>query len=62
MEFSCYRKECPYEGKGSYILTIPQEACVDEHNCATFFCPFCNGELTKLEPDNSNADIQNRVV
>ena len=49
MEFTCYRKECPYEGKGSYMLTIPQEVCVDEHNCATFFCPHCNGELIKME-------------
>ncbi len=49
MEFSCFKKGCPYGGKGSYKLKIPPEACVDEHNCATFFCPHCNSELIKIE-------------
>ena len=49
MQFTCYEKKCPYDGKGSYILTLPPEACVDVHNCATFFCPHCNKELTKIE-------------
>jgi hypothetical protein len=48
MRFTCYEKKCPYDGKGSYTLAIPSEACVDEHNWATFFCPHCNGELTKM--------------
>jgi hypothetical protein len=55
MNFTCYEKRCPYEGEGSYILSIPPEVCVDEHNQATFFCPHCNSELIKkevIEDDN----------
>lgn len=49
MLFACHEKRCPYEGQGAYMLTIPPEACVDEHNCAAFFCPYCNSELIKIE-------------
>ena len=59
MEFSCYKKGCPYEGEGAYILSIPSEVCVDEHNRATFFCPHCNSELAKLESDHDDVNKQN---
>jgi hypothetical protein len=49
MEFSCPEKECVYEGLRPYVLNIPQEACVDEQNVATPFCPHCGQKLTKVE-------------
>ena len=51
MEFSCPEKECQYEGVGPYVLSIPQEACVDEQNVATPFCPHCGGSLVKAASD-----------
>ena len=57
MEFSCLKKECPYDGKGSYMLKISSEACVDEHNCATLFCPHCKSELTRMEPDEEEKSL-----
>ena len=49
MKFLCPEKECVYGGTGSYELTIPQEACVDEQNIATPFCPHCGNTLVKSE-------------
>ena len=57
MEYSCFKEECPYDGKGSYMLKIPSEACVDEHNCATFFCPHCKSELIRMEPDEDERSL-----
>ena len=49
MEFSCYKEGCPFEGPGSYMVTIAPEACVDEHKCATIFCPHCQSEMIRME-------------
>jgi len=49
MKFSCPETECEYGGTGSYELNIPQEACVDEQNIATPFCPHCGNSLVKSE-------------
>lgn len=46
MEYQCEYEKCPYqEGRKPYVLSLPPEACVDEHNCATVFCPYCKNEL-----------------
>jgi len=45
MKFSCPEQECEYGGIGAYELNIPQEACVDEKNIATPFCPHCGNTL-----------------
>jgi len=51
MEFACPEKECGFSEVGPYVLDIPQEACVDEQNVATPFCPHCGHTLTKTELD-----------
>jgi hypothetical protein len=45
MEYRCESKSCPYEGDNAYTLYLPQEACIDEHNCAVVFCPHCKGQM-----------------
>lgn len=50
MEFYCVEKMCSFEGKKPFVLNIPTEMCVDEHNCATVFCPYCQSKLIKKEP------------
>ena len=55
MEFSCLKKECPFDGNGSYTLSIPSEACVDEHNCASVFCPHCKSEMTRNDIKEKDA-------
>ncbi len=45
MEYRCESKSCPYEGDHSYTLYLPQEACIDEHNCAVVFCPHCQSQM-----------------
>jgi len=49
MKFSCPEQDCGYDGAGAYELNIPQEACVDEQNIATPFCPHCGATLVKFE-------------
>jgi hypothetical protein len=49
MEFYCSEKKCPYKEDAGYVLKIPQEACPDEHNYATIFCPHCHSQLIKRE-------------
>ncbi len=49
MEFSCLVEGCNYDGVRPYVLNIPQEACVDEHNIATPFCPHCGKALIKTD-------------
>ena len=56
MEFSCPEESCNYDGLGPYVLNIPQEACVDEHNLATPFCPHCGQALIK--PDTCEEHIE----
>ena len=55
MEFSCPEKKCGFDGTGPYVLNIPQEACVDEQNIATPFCPHCGNTMKKIdtEPEDS---------
>ena len=52
MEFYCPEKGCCEKGNKLYTIKLPQEICVDEHNCATIFCPHCRGELVKKEQGN----------
>ena len=56
MEFSCPEKECNFDGNGPYVLNIPQEACVDEHNIATPFCPHCGQTMTKVETEPEESE------
>jgi hypothetical protein len=49
MEFSCFTEGCPFEGPGSYVVTIAPEAFIDENNYATIFCPHCQNEMIKME-------------
>ena len=51
MDFSCAEEECNYDGAGPYVLNIPREACVDEHNIATPFCPHCGQALIKMDTE-----------
>ena len=51
MEFSCPEKECEFDGVGPYVLHIPQEACVDEQNMATPFCPHCGNTMMRIDAD-----------
>jgi len=57
MEFSCPEKKCNFDGNGPYVLNIPQEACVDEHNIATPFCPYCGQTMTKIETEPEESEI-----
>lgn len=50
MEYFCEKKSCDYVGEGPYKLTLPQEACIDEHNCAVVFCPYCQSEMIIKRP------------
>jgi hypothetical protein len=54
MEFSCPEKECGFDGVGPYVLNIPQEACVDEQNIATPFCPHCGNTMKKIVRESEN--------
>jgi hypothetical protein len=54
MEFSCPDKECGFDGTGPYTLNIPQEACVDEQNIATPFCPHCGNILKKVHVEEED--------
>jgi len=56
MEFSCTEEACNYDGVGPYVLNIPQEACVDEHNIATPFCPHCGQALIKTDSCEEHLD------
>lgn len=56
MEFSCTEEACNYDGVGPYVLSIPQEACVDEHNIATPFCPHCGRALIKTDSCEEHLD------
>ena len=49
MDYFCEKSTCPFEGEKPYVLSIPTEACVDQHNIATLFCPHCGGKLTVKE-------------
>ena len=49
MKFSCPEKECRHDGGEPYILSIPQEACIDVNNMATPFCPRCGNTLTLVD-------------
>lgn len=51
MEFSCKQEICSYEGAKPYVLYIPPECYMDEHNLATPFCPHCGNALTKSQPE-----------
>lgn len=51
MIYFCTQSACPYDGPKPYQLDLPAEACIDEHNCATIFCPHCQHELRIQQPD-----------
>ncbi|MDJ0784729.1 MAG: hypothetical protein QNJ22_22385 [Desulfosarcinaceae bacterium] len=50
MEFICKSKNCPYEGPGPYVLSLPEEIPLDRNNVATMFCPHCEQELVEKTP------------
>jgi hypothetical protein len=50
MKFSCPETACNFDDAEPYVLNIPHEACFDEHNVATPFCPHCGSKLKKAEP------------
>jgi hypothetical protein len=50
MEYYCESKKCPFDGPQPFVLSLPEEVCVDEHNCATMFCPHCEKELVPQIP------------
>jgi hypothetical protein len=56
MEFSCPKKECGFDGGGPYVLSIPQEACVDEQNIATPFCPHCGNMMKRIVTEAEHSD------
>lgn len=45
MDYYCTAPSCPYDGEGPYVLSLPPEACIDEHNRAIVFCPYCHGRM-----------------
>lgn len=45
MEFYCPEEDCSYEGGGDFVVVLPDESCVDVHNIATVFCPYCQSVL-----------------
>lgn len=65
MEFFCTDEMCPFEGGGPFTIEIPQEACVDVHNIASIFCPYCNNMLSpKVEegPESHTASETDKKV
>ena len=50
IKLSCSNKNCNYQGSEDYVMCIPAEAVMDEHNMATVFCPHCAQEL--CNPDS----------
>jgi hypothetical protein len=48
MEYRCQSKDCPFEGPQPYMVSLPEEIQVDEHNLATMFCPHCEKKLVKV--------------
>jgi hypothetical protein len=53
MNYYCQSEQCTFEGDGPYKLSLPPQVCVDEHNCATIFCPYCHNEMIR-KPEESN--------
>ncbi len=49
MEYLCVEKSCPFDGNKPFVLSIPTEACVDKHNIAIPFCPYCESELKEKD-------------
>lgn len=45
MNYVCTASSCSYDGEGPYVLSLPAEACIDEHNCAIVFCPYCQNQM-----------------
>ena len=45
MDYYCTAKSCSYDGEGSYVLSLPPEACIDENNCAMVYCPYCQSQM-----------------
>jgi hypothetical protein len=56
MKYSCESESCPYEGPEPYSLELPPEACIDEHNCAVVFCPYCREQMSIHRPGEPPAD------
>jgi hypothetical protein len=49
MKYLCMENKCPFDGTKPFVLSIPQEVCVDKHNIATLFCPHCGSNLKEKE-------------
>ncbi|MFZ7126890.1 MAG: hypothetical protein ACOWWM_12125 [Desulfobacterales bacterium] len=57
MEYYCNNQSCTGGGNVPFRLTLPPEACIDEHNCATVFCPHCQGKMSIADgPEPAGAD------
>jgi hypothetical protein len=49
MDFYCPEEKCPSTGRDRYVLSLPDEACMDERNLATVFCPHCGKSLVRKD-------------
>jgi hypothetical protein len=49
MKYYCPKKTCSLEGDKPFILKISIEACMDEKNVATVFCPYCESKMIEFE-------------
>ncbi|MGD8367173.1 MAG: hypothetical protein PVG78_06015 [Desulfobacterales bacterium] len=49
MDFYCPEKKCPSTGRDRFVLSLPDEACMDERNMADVFCPHCGNSLVRKE-------------
>jgi len=61
MDYYCTAEACSYDGKGPYILSLPPEACIDEHNCAIVFCPYCQTKMVIKQPGRDTNEAEQGV-
>ena len=60
MDFYCAEENCPATGVAPYVLRLPDEACMDEQNFATVFCPHCGRSLRKKKGGSAAPNDRNR--
>ncbi len=58
MDYYCATESCSYDGKGPYVLSLPPEACIDEHNCAIVFCPYCQSQMVIKRLGRAANDVE----
>lgn len=49
MKYVCTEENCNYEGPGEYTINLNGEACMDAHNVASVFCPYCQNIMRQEE-------------